>query len=714
MDDAPDFVLGLPLGSVFLFIGIYALFAHLVRRGYGLSLSPWFAFMAICLGISQLIERNLMFLPPGQAGWWYHFGLLTILLFPVGLWRFIELSLGPGWFNLIRRCWQLQLLVILLIWLPHIFGWVPFERFGQQVANGAIGLQLFVCIGEGLRNLLHQEHDKRIIAFGMLFALTGLIDILLVFLQVDIGLELYPWGLLVLILALAISQERAAGEAHLQLQAKTLALQRHQQELEQTVAQRTADLHLATQAARNASRAKSDFLANMSHELRTPLNAILGYAQLFQSDASLNGERAAQAGVMRQSGEHLLTLINDILDISKIEAGRLEILPVETRLPPLIHLVSDMIEPRARAKGLQFSREIHEGIPECVLTDGKRLRQILLNLLGNAVKFTSHGSVCLAVLRENDRLIFRVTDTGVGIASEHLNTVFEPFQQVGGAIASGQTDTQTRYNEGAGLGLAISRNIARKMDGDIFVHSEPGRGSSFRLELPCIPVLDGLTQQQSVATPVTGIRGKCRVLVADDRRENRDVLRDMLAPLGFEIIEAVSGSEAVDAAKAMRPQLVLMDLLMPETNGFEAVGMMKADPDLADIPIVAVSASVAGQSQAQSLCAGCVGFLPKPVNFDALLSVLRSNLNLEWLDTTESRATVPVSEFVPVAWPLDFAHLQEAARIGDVHEVLREGERLKARHPEHQVAISHILQLAEAFEVLALQRLLGVTTNTSK
>jgi signal transduction histidine kinase len=611
MDDAPDFVMGLPLGSVFLIVGMYALFAHFVRRGYGLSLSPWFAFMAICLGIAQLIERNLMLMPPGQAAWWNHLGLLTILLFPVGLWRFIELSLGSGRLNLIRRCWQLQVLVVALIWLPHFFDWVPYERFGLQVANGAIGLQLLVGIGEGVRNLSRQEPGKRIIALGMLiFSLTGLMDIMVAFLQVDVGLELYPWGMLALILVLAFGQERAAGEAHLQLQAKTLALQRHQQELEQTVARRTAELRLATRAAQAASRAKSDFLANMSHELRTPLNAILGYAQLFQRDATLSEERTSQAAVMRQSGEHLLTLINDILDISKIEAGKLEIVPGETHLLPLIQLVSDMIEPRARAKGLEFHRDVQQSLPECVVTDGKRVRQILLNLLSNAVKFTSHGSAHLAVLRENRKLVFRVSDTGIGIAPEHLGAIFMPFQQVGSAVNPAQggpkaglnngsnTAEDASYSEGAGLGLAISRNIARKMDGDIFVHSEPGRGSSFCLELPCIPAKGDLTQEHPAGLCVVGIRGACREIVADDRQEN-------------------------------------------------ALPPMDSGP-------------------------------------------------------------------IPAPWPPDFDHLQKAARIGDVREVLREGERLKARFPEHQAALDRVLQLAAEFEILALQRLLGVTTSTAK
>jgi signal transduction histidine kinase len=237
---------------------------------------------------------------------------------------------------------------------------------------------------------------------------------------------------------------------------------------------------------------KSQFLANMSHELRTPLNSILGYAQLFERDGDLPGNLQERGGNIRRSGEYLLMLINDILDISKIEAGKVEIQTGQVQLPELINGVVEMIRPRAEAGHLLFTYQASPTLPEVVITDEKRLRQLLLNLLGNAVKFTDRGEVRLTADRQADRLVFGVSDSGIGIAAEDLDTIFEPFQQLVGPA----------QNEGAGLGLAISRTIARRMGGDVSVRSTPGQGSLFRLELPLVAA-DSSTLPQRTATAET-------------------------------------------------------------------------------------------------------------------------------------------------------------------------------------------------------------------
>ncbi len=700
---------GQALGFLFLFVGAYALFAHLMRRRYGLSFSPWFAFMAICLGLSQLLSSNVMLMFSGHAEWSYDAGLLTTLLFPIGLWRFIEISLGPGWMGLIRRCWQLQILVAAAIWPAHFFGWIPFGNVSQLFGNSAIALQLLVGAGEGLRHVLRKQNTKRVIAAALLvFSATGIFDILTHTLSPSPAVELYPLGILLLIIALAWGQERAAGEAQLQLRLQTEALKQHQQKLEQTVEERTGELRLAMNAAEAASTAKSSFLANMSHELRTPLNAILGYAQLFQRDEALPEEGKARAGIIRQSGEHLLMLINDILDIAKIEAGKIDIQSGEVRPGDLVKSVADMIAPRARAKDLAFGFEASDSLPDCVATDEKRLRQLLLNLLSNAVKFTDSGSVRLSAWHEDGTLVFLVTDTGIGIAPADLEAVFDPFHQVKPRQVPGRQSRGGTQNEGTGLGLAISRSIAREMGGDLFVQSTPGKGSVFRLELPCVLMAPGIEPPTALAAPVTGICGSWRLLVADDRAENRTVLRDMLSPMGFEIIEAANGREAVALAEEHLPDLILMDLLMPEMNGIEATQRLKGEPATAGIPVVAVSASVYNQTQAESLCAGCTGFLAKPVNLDALIAILRERLELNWKAAgTDPDATAPTPPIAPSPLPQAFYHLREAARIGDVQEVLRETGRLKERFPEHRVFISRIHELAAGFEILALQRLLG-------
>ncbi len=462
-------------GSLFLFVGIYALVAHLVRRRYGLSFSPWFGFLAISLGLSQLFAGNLLFLSHDGAEWYYHAGLLAVLLFPIGLWRFVEISLGAGWGKLIRRCWQLQIVVVLVLWVPDVVGWTPFGTAGQLLGNGALALQLLVGVGEGWRHL--RKRQTSLTALGVLiFSLAGLVDIAVAFLPFTLETELYPWGALALIVALAVGQERAAGEAQIQLRRQADALQRQQQYLEELVEERTAELRLATRAAEEASQAKSQFLANMSHDLRTPLNAILGYAQLFERDRRLNGTHREGAGIIRQSGEHLLLLINDILDISRIEAGKLTVQSAAVELPALIGGVVEMVRPRAREGQLHFHCQVDDDLPRVVLSDEKRLRQLLLNLLGNAVRYTDKGEVRLVVGCREGKLLFQVIDSGIGIASEHLEAIFAPFQQVSSQAGS----------EGAGLGLAICRTIARQMGGDVLVQSSPGQGSTFSLELPCV------------------------------------------------------------------------------------------------------------------------------------------------------------------------------------------------------------------------------------
>jgi signal transduction histidine kinase len=481
-------------GFLFLFVGMYSLVAHFVRRQYGLPFSPWFALLTITLGLSQLFAGNLLFMIYDGSEWFYQVGLLAMLLFPIGLWRFVEISFGPGWKKLIRRCWQLQILVVVVIWLPDLFGWAPFGPVGQLLGNTAIALQLLVGVGEGWRHLIRGEKQTALIALGvLLFSLAGLVDITLAFLPITITTEFYPWGALALIGVLAVGQERAAGEAQIELRRQADALQRQQQHLEELVEERTAELRLATRAAEAASRVKSQFLANMSHELRTPLNAILGYAQLFERDGNLPGTLQERGGIIRRSGEYLLMLINDILDISKIEAGKVEIQTGPVQLPELISGVVEMIRPKAEAGDLLFSCEVSATLPEVVLTDEKRLRQLLLNLLGNAVKFTERGEVRLTADRKADRLVFAIADSGIGIASEDLETIFEPFQQLVGPA----------QNQGAGLGLAISRNIARRMGGDVSVRSTPGQGSLFRLELPLVAAADSSTRPQRTATAKT-------------------------------------------------------------------------------------------------------------------------------------------------------------------------------------------------------------------
>ncbi|WP_437757201.1 AAA family ATPase [Sorangium sp. So ce1389] len=410
------------------------------------------------------------------------------------------------------------------------------------------------------------------------------------------------------------------------------------QRLEQLVEERTAELKAAKEAADAASRAKSDFLASMSHELRTPLNGILGYAQILERLEGLSPRHLRAVQIIQSSGEHLLTLINDVLDLAKIEAGKLTLSPDEVHFPSFVQAVLGICQVRAEAKGLTFLFEQEGAALGAVIADQKRLTQVLLNLLGNAIKFTERGRVVLRVaaseapggpLSGAPRPVrFRVEDTGPGIAPEHLERIFEPFEQVptGGAPV-----------EGTGLGLAITRRIVDHMGGTLRVESQPGEGSVFEVEVPLADASAApAAGAPAIQAPerwarVTGYAGPRRaVLVVDDQAENRAVLRDMLAPLGFVVVEASSGGEALALASARRPDLVVMDLAMPELDGIETTRRLRKLPGLASVPVIASSASASEGDRARGAGVGCTDFLPKPVQLGALLEQLEDHLDLAW------------------------------------------------------------------------------------
>ncbi|WP_395704187.1 ATP-binding protein [Aquabacterium sp.] len=382
-----------------------------------------------------------------------------------------------------------------------------------------------------------------------------------------------------------------------------------------------AEQHLiaARDAAEAARATQAAFLANMSHELRTPLNAVLGYAQLLELDSGLSVQQRRGIETIRRSGDHLLALINDLLDLAKHDAGKLELCLGEVQLAECVRVTADIVRVKAVEAGLRFTVDVAPDVPAEVIADEKRLRQVLLNLLSNAVKFTDRGEVALTVrvLRSGAhrvRLHFSVRDTGVGIREDQLEKIFRPFEQVG--------DVRHR-TAGSGLGLAISRQLVRLMGGDIQVRSEPGRGTDFSFELD-LALVRAAADEPAVhpgAAVGAGLGGgpRARILVVDDMPANRQLLCDMLRPLGFEIDEAGDGQQALALAGQQPPDLVIMDVEMPVMGGLQAIGLMRGLPALRGVRIIAVSATVDADAVSVGPGQDADAFLAKPLDRERLL-----------------------------------------------------------------------------------------------
>ncbi|HET9644583.1 MAG TPA: ATP-binding protein [Burkholderiaceae bacterium] len=388
--------------------------------------------------------------------------------------------------------------------------------------------------------------------------------------------------------------------------------------------------------AQRLARLRSEFLARMSHELRTPLNGILGFAQILRMDSTMSERQARGLAVIEESGRHLLALIEDILDLARIDAAKLALNPAKVNLPVFLHAVCDIVRVNAENKGLTFSYQSQGHLPEDVILDDRRLRQVLLNLLSNAIKFTDRGEVTLRVqvvnadaCREaNSSIRFEVQDTGIGLSEADQTRLFQPFEQVAEA---------SRREGGAGLGLAISRQLVRLMGGDITVRSKAGEGSvfSFELELPKAPTEDARAEEPVWPTGYEGDRRK--VMVVDDVSLNRVMAVESLKRLGFEVLEVEDGQAALDAAAQIHPDLILLDISMPGIDGFEVTRIIRHTPPLARIPIVLISASITGDVERQCSEAGADAFLPKPMDQHRMMDVLARLLGLKW--TYETIAT---------------------------------------------------------------------------
>jgi PAS domain S-box-containing protein len=461
----------------------------------------------------------------------------------------------------------------------------------------------------------------------------------------------------------------------------------------------------ATEAARDAAlaeaqrlaKARSDFLAQMSHELRTPLNGILGYAQILLRDKSLSERQTTALNVIMKSGEHLLTLINDILDFAKIEARKTVLYPVDIPFTRFLDGLCEMVAIKAAQKKLAFKHVFADDLPQVIRADEKRLRQILLNLLSNAVKFTEQGEVVFRVFRDKKgKMRFEVCDTGPGIAEEELQAIFQPFEQ-GGAM-------RHRIG-GTGLGLAISREYAQLMGGEINVQSHLGQGSTFWVNLE-VPIIEQQALPAAIEHHIVGYEGPRRhILIVDDVAENRALLVDKLSELGFLVTEAAGGKEALEIALQQHPDLICADVVMPDMDGLELARRLRAQPEFARTPIVAVSASIADDARQGALDAGMDAFMAKPVDFNACLPMLAELLQLQWRgDRPEAQAP---DQQPPVALPPpeQMAQLHNLALRGNMRDILQWLTELIARDPRYTAFAEQLATLAKRYQSKALLQL---------
>ena len=465
-------------------------------------------------------------------------------------------------------------------------------------------------------------------------------------------------------------------------------------------------LHLAIQAANAANIAKSEFLANMSHEIRTPMNAILGFSQLLERDTSLSKTHLDYVHTINRSGEHLLNLLNDILDMSKIEANQMTLNKTSFNLHHLQADIKSMFQPRVDEKALYLILDYDETFPRHIHSDERKIRQVLVNLVGNAIKFTKKGGVIIRVRAGNipvpfdeskktASLLVEVEDSGGGIASEFRGSIFKVFQQSESGKKAG----------GTGLGLAISKRFIKIMGGDLTVESEVNKGSIFRFHIPIEIAIEPQQQRTGKNQRAISLKpgtGQIRVLIVDDDQINRKLMAFLLAKVGFVFKEAENGREAMELFESWEPHAILMDMQMPVLDGYEATQQIKKTEKGQGVPIIAVTASAFDDDRAQIMACGADNYLHKPFRADELFSILKNLLDLDYIYDAVQGVEKNDTKINP-PHPVDFSGilknyvpgLVEAIEIGDIKQIKKLILEIGQTDPE---AGDTLLKLAERYD----------------